>query len=25
LELDDPDAFEALMDQDGYDEYLETL
>jgi glycine cleavage system H protein len=25
LELDDTDAFEALMDQDGYDEYLETL
>ncbi len=25
LELDDPEAFDALMDQDGYDEYLETL
>jgi glycine cleavage system H protein len=25
LELDDTEAFEALMDQDGYDEYLETL
>jgi glycine cleavage system H protein len=25
LELDDTDAFEALMDQDAYDEYLETL
>ncbi|MEA2745760.1 MAG: glycine cleavage system protein [Acetobacteraceae bacterium] len=25
LELDDTDAFEALMDQDGYDEFLETL
>jgi glycine cleavage system H protein len=25
LELDDTDAFEGLMDQDGYDEYLETL
>jgi glycine cleavage system H protein len=25
IELDDTDAFEALMDQDGYDEYLETL
>jgi glycine cleavage system H protein len=25
LELEDTDAFEALMDQDGYDEYLETL
>jgi glycine cleavage system H protein len=25
IELDDPEAFEALMDQDGYDEYLETL
>jgi len=25
LELDDTDAFEALLDQDGYDEYLETL
>ena len=25
LELDDPEAFEALMDQDSYDEYLETL
>jgi glycine cleavage system H protein len=25
LELDDTDAFEGLMDQDAYDEYLETL
>jgi glycine cleavage system H protein len=25
LELDDPDSFEALMDQDAYDEFLETL
>ena len=25
LELDDTDAFEALMDQDAYDEFLETL
>jgi glycine cleavage system H protein len=25
IELDDTDAFEGLMDQDGYDEYLETL
>ena len=25
LELDDPEAFEALMDQDSYDEDLETL
>lgn len=25
LELDDTEAFEALLDQDGYDEYLETL
>jgi glycine cleavage system H protein len=25
LELEDTDAFDALMDQDGYDEYLETL
>jgi glycine cleavage system H protein len=25
IELDDTDAFEALMDQDAYDEYLETL
>jgi glycine cleavage system H protein len=25
LELDDTDAFESLMDQDAYDEYLETL
>lgn len=25
LELDDPDAFDALMDQEGYDEFLETL
>lgn len=25
LELDDPETFEALMDQDGYDEFLETL
>jgi glycine cleavage system H protein len=25
LELDDPDSFEALLDQDAYDEYLETL
>ncbi len=25
LELDDPDVFEALMDQDAYDEFLETL
>jgi glycine cleavage system H protein len=25
MELDDPDTFEALMDQDAYDEFLETL
>jgi glycine cleavage system H protein len=25
LELDDTDDFEALMDQDAYDEFLETL
>ncbi len=25
VELDDTDAFEALMDQAAYDEYLETL
>jgi glycine cleavage system H protein len=25
LELDDPESFEALMDQDAYDEFLETL
>ena len=25
LELEDPDVFEALMDQDAYDEFLETL
>ena len=25
LELDDPDTFETLMDQEAYDEYLETL
>jgi glycine cleavage system H protein len=25
LELDDTDAFELLMDQDAYDEFLETL
>ncbi|WP_428540896.1 glycine cleavage system protein GcvH [Rhodopila sp.] len=25
LELDDTDSFEALMDQDAYDEFLETL
>jgi glycine cleavage system H protein len=25
LELDDTDAFDALMDQDAYDEFLETL
>ncbi len=25
LELDDTETFEALMDQDAYDEYLETL
>jgi glycine cleavage system H protein len=25
IELDSPDAFEALMDQDAYDEYLESL
>ena len=25
LEIEDPDAFEQLMDQDGYDEFLETL
>jgi len=25
IELDDPAAFEQLLDQDGYDEYLETL
>jgi glycine cleavage system H protein len=25
IELDDADSFETLMDQDGYDEFLETL
>ena len=25
IEIDDTDAFEALMDQSGYEEYLETL
>jgi glycine cleavage system H protein len=25
LELEDPDVFETLMDQDAYDEFLETL
>ena len=25
IELDDPAAFEQLLDQDAYDEYLETL
>ncbi|HET6605177.1 MAG TPA: glycine cleavage system protein GcvH [Rhodopila sp.] len=25
LELEDPESFEALMDQDAYDEYLESL
>ena len=25
LELDDPEAFETLLDQDAYDEFLETL
>ena len=25
LELDDPDSFETLLDQDAYDEFLETL
>ncbi|HEY4044557.1 MAG TPA: glycine cleavage system protein GcvH [Rhodopila sp.] len=25
IELDDADSFEALMDQDAYDEFLETL
>jgi glycine cleavage system H protein len=25
IELDDPDSFETLMDQDAYDEFLETL
>jgi glycine cleavage system H protein len=25
LELDDPASFEELLDQDGYDEFLETL
>jgi glycine cleavage system H protein len=25
IELEDTEAFEALMDQDAYDEYLETL
>jgi glycine cleavage system H protein len=25
LELDDPSSFEELMDQDAYDEFLETL
>jgi len=25
MELDDPAAFEQLLDQDAYDEYLETL
>ncbi len=25
MELDEPDTFDELMDQDAYDEYLETL
>jgi glycine cleavage system H protein len=25
IELDDTDAFEELMDEDAYEEYLETL
>ena len=25
IEVEDPDAWEQLMDQDAYDEYLETL
>ena len=25
IELEDPEAFESLMDQEGYDEFLETL
>jgi glycine cleavage system H protein len=25
LELDDPESFETLLDQDAYDEFLETL
>jgi glycine cleavage system H protein len=25
IEIEDQDAFEQLLDQDGYDEYLETL
>lgn len=25
LELDDPETFETLLDQDAYDEFLETL
>jgi len=25
IELDDPATFETLLDQDGYDEFLETL
>jgi glycine cleavage system H protein len=25
MEIDDPAAFEELMDQEAYDEYLETL
>jgi glycine cleavage system H protein len=25
LELDDPESFETLMDQDAYDEFVETL
>ena len=25
LELDDPDSFEELMDQDAFDDFLETL
>ena len=25
MELDDPDTFDELMDQDAYDDYLETL
>jgi glycine cleavage system H protein len=25
LELEDPESFETLMDQDAYDEFLETL
>ena len=25
LELDDPEVFETLLDQDAYDEYLESL